>query len=498
MWAANQATRAQPKDYLGQAAAIYDGFTKRWRYVRDPLFSELVHVSGPALWSGVFGAASSTGYGSGDCDCATAGLAAAYLSTGFPVRLVTSTPPGRRLPAHIYPEIFVKGPNKWIAADPVVWPRNGLGFHTKAIARQRWDLFGRSVDQQNGLAGEAEGVGVMADQFVDYGLAEYGYAGLGGVPEDWATHGLAGFGAYADSMGICGHGMGMLAEVETDRFGLARTPMIELAADDYAYVMSRGAPYHGMAALGDDGTVYQWDGLGGFFSSIFKGAKKLVGGVINIGKKLISKLPGGKYIIKIGEKIHNTAMKLIKPLAKLVGPLARKLAPIAALIPGYGPVISVALKTGGELSRILEKTGVKQDHKGKLHFKSPKQIHAFRAHLKAAAHKKRIELQAKRAGKKAGRGHLPAGAPAHTAALRAVGVKPMAARPMIGPATIAPAPGMAPAMPGMPPGAPPDMTEWFKKMMASYGVKDQTPGGPEPGEPGEASEAATAGLFGWC
>ena len=141
-YAAGIATKAPPKDYLAQLRLLYDDFTKnRWRYVRDPLFAELVHIDGKAIVNDLFGAAMPRGIGAGDCDCATAAFGAAAASIGFPVRLVTSTPITSRsgLPGHIYPEIFVSGPglNRWIPADPVVYPQHGLGYHTPAIARQQ-------------------------------------------------------------------------------------------------------------------------------------------------------------------------------------------------------------------------------------------------------------------------------------------------------------------------------------------------------------------------
>ena len=76
-------------------------------------------------------------------------------------------------------------------------------------------------------------------------------------------------------------------------------------------------------------------------------------------RKVISKLPGGKTILKIAGKIKKVAMKIVKPLVKFVGKYASKLAPIAALIPGYGPAIAAGLKIAGKVANAMNKYGVK-------------------------------------------------------------------------------------------------------------------------------------------
>lgn len=444
---------AAPKDFLGHLRALYADFVKRWRYVRDPHLAEMVVSSAPALWSVVWGGGNRQGVG--DCDDATAAFGAGASALGFPVRLVTSVPLRhahnprlRTIPGHIYPEVFVK-PHGWIPADPVVWPKHGLGYAAPALRRYRFDLWGRPLgaslqgaeereEEEIGMYGRTDDIG----QWQDYGLAEYGYAmggadeDMGAAPLDWSVYGLAGFGAAADRV-YDASAMGLLAEVETDGYGLARTPMVEMSADDIAYVRQYGRPYDGMLGLGDDGSVYQWQptaglALGGFFKKLFKGIGHAVKGIakgafklakkgLKFAKKLIAKLPGGKYLVRFMDKIHKVAMKLVRPLAKILGPLASKLAPIAAMIPGYGPVISVALKAGGTIAKLMAKHGVRQTPKGALVPHSHAGMMKFKAALKAEAAKKRAELKAKRA--KMDPKLIPAGTPEHEIALRALGVK---------------------------------------------------------------------------
>ncbi len=455
------AAGAAPKDFSGQLRALYRDFIKRWRYVRDPRNAEFVAASGPAIWNLVYGGGVRQGVG--DCDDASAAFGAAAHAIGFPVRLVTSVPLRhrfdprlRRIPGHVYPEIWIKG-RGWLAADPVVWPAHGLGHAAPALRRYRFDLWGRRLRGSSLNGGEGrEEVGEMygaTDDVMgwqDYGLAEHGYAlgfaegeGYGAAPLDWSLYGLQGFGANADRI-YDTSGAGLLAEIETDVNGLGRTPMVEMKPDDVAYVQAYGRPYAGMLALGDDGTVYQWRpsagfSLGGFFKKIFKGVGKLVGRVakgafklaqrgLKFAKKLIAKLPGGKYLVKFMDKIHKVAMKLVRPLMKFVGPLAAKLAPIAAMIPGYGPLISVALKAGGTIANLMAKHGIKQTKKGAVIPTSAKGMAAFKAELKQQAESKRKAIAAAKASGKLDPRHVPAGTPGHVAVLRAIGIQPPAVK----------------------------------------------------------------------
>jgi hypothetical protein len=448
---------SRPKDFRGHLQALYNDFIKRWRYVRDPRNAEMVVSSGRAIWDLVYGGG--TRQGVGDCDDAAAAFGAAAHAIGFPVRLVTSVPLRhrfdprlRKLPGHIYPEIYVK-PLGWIAADPVVWPKHGLGHAAPALRRYRFDLWGRPLGASLHGADETIGEEVATmygrtddvQSWQDYGLAEHGYAlgfaegeTYGAAPLDWTTYGLQGFGAFADRI-YDSSNMGLLAEVETDARGLGRTPMVEMKPEDIAYVRQYGRPYDGMLGLGDDGAVYQWRptqglALGGFFKKIFGGigkmVKKIAGGAfkmamkgLKFAKKLIAKLPGGKYLVKFLDKIHKVAMKLVRPLMKIIGPLAAKLAPIAAMIPGYGPLISVALKAGGTIANLMAKHGIRQTPKGAVIPHSAKGMAAFKAELKAQAEIKRKAIADAKASGKLDPRHVPAGTPEHVAVLRAIGIQ---------------------------------------------------------------------------
>lgn len=270
------------------------------------------------------------------------------------------------------------------------------------------------------------------EQYPDYGLANYGLAGTpdDGIPlSNYNDEIVSGFGAYVDQYGFMDN-PGFLAEVEPiTADGLAETPILELSLSDYQYVQQYGEPYEGMTAIGDDGSVYQYqigpDGIG-FFKKLFKAGKKLFKKIKKGARRLVKALPGGKYLIKLHDKIMKFSKKLIKPLAKFVGPLARKLAPIAALIPGYGTAVAAALATTGQISKLIEKHGVAKDKKtGKPKFKSKAEAAAFKRDLKrAAAEQKRRGVDPKMFKRKPQRaGHIPKGTPQHDAKIAQMGAR---------------------------------------------------------------------------
>lgn len=154
--AARLASRARPKDYLGQAEQIYRGFLSRWRYVKDPLTRELVTASPEASFRLVMagdGVGVGDGLGAGDCDCATVALGSLYESVGFPVRIATIAKP-TALPGplmdHVYPEVQVPKVG-WIPADPVIHPRGGFGDSPPAARKVVYSLNGDILEYSGNL-----------------------------------------------------------------------------------------------------------------------------------------------------------------------------------------------------------------------------------------------------------------------------------------------------------------------------------------------------------
>ena len=395
------ATKAPPKDYRKQVEAIYRDFLARWRYVRDPLAAETVTVGGPQIWGQIWGFDQPNKLGYGDCDDATIGIGSALAAIGIPIRIVTiagPTTPG--LLSHVYLEAQIPPGRDWTAVDPVGHPKHDFAWRPPERRRATWDLYGRPLGRSGqwppeaaGLFATQEGDQMYHGQYSDFGLENYGLAGIGdeGRLVNFNQYGpVVGYGAYSGVLGIINDASHILAEYdETDEVapGLVRTKMLELAPADWQAVRQTGAPRMGAVALADDGDVYQYTAgtMGGFFKKIFSkvksGFRKIKKGV----KGLIAKLPGGKYLIKLYDRVHSIAMKIVKPLMKIVGKYAAKLAPIAALIPGYGTVIAGALFAAGKIAKIMEQTGVFQDPKGKPVFKSGKQAALFKKRLAHAA-----------------------------------------------------------------------------------------------------------------
>ena len=248
-------------------------------------------------------------------------------------------------------------------------------------------------------------------QYPDQGML--GFAGEENeMPIDWSNIGLADWGRYTPQMGVIGgeYLRGMAVEIDDDDIdyggGTVRTPMLELAPDDYRYYATVGAPYDGMLGLADDGQVYRYDGLSGWFKKLgrrIKKAVKKVGRRIKKGiHKVLKKSRFGRFILKVGSKLKKIAMKIVKPLIKFVGKYAAKLAPIAALIPGFGPAVAAGLYTAGKIANLMKKHMVSL--KGKpgtvrgIKMKDPRKLKAFQRDLIAAAkQQKRLKSRGRRA-----------------------------------------------------------------------------------------------------
>jgi len=283
--AAALASTADPKDYYGQAEAIYNGFVNKWRYVRDPLSRELLTMSPRASYRLVMGGDGigvGAGYGAGDCDCATVALGSLFESTGFPVHLAgvmrANAPPGQLL-EHIYPEVYITG-HGWIPADPVIFPRGKFGDEGNYSRKVVYDLNGSVLSYQGNLNGSRE-ENMIPDiwnrapmetfsgfpnyeQYIDY--------------TDYQTGPvmIEGFGCLAEEFGCIpgGNLKGLSVEVDREDIvdGLTETPVLEVAPVDYEYMYYNGGrPYLGMLALSQDGGVYSFSGLS--FKKIIKKTK---------------------------------------------------------------------------------------------------------------------------------------------------------------------------------------------------------------------------------
>lgn len=294
--------------------------------------------------------------------------------------------------------------------------------------------------------------GFAETRFQDYGLENYGLASTdNSEPADWARMGLLGFGAEMDRpyAMIDGDQLGLAMEYDEDDFvgyaggsPLVRTKMLEMCPREIEHIRSTGRPRLNAVAMADDGDIYQWnqvEGLGGFFkklrkkarkiaSRVVKGVKKVHRGITAATKKMIKRLPGGKYLVKIYDRVKKVAMKVTKPLKKLLGgPLGKYLAPIAALIPGAGPVVALAIagmRAEGKVDSIMKKFKVKRNKKGQPKFASGAQAKAVKAALTKAA---KEQTRRRRKGKRRPPRRKPSrlikrGSPEYAQRLRGLGL----------------------------------------------------------------------------
>lgn len=437
--AAALATRAPPKDYYRQAEAIFLDFVKRWKYVKDPFGRELVTQSPAQIYKLVMGGRSTDpgvglGLGAGDCDDAAIAIGAQLVAIGQPVRICVTAPltapPGASM-THVFVQSFIPS-HGWITCDPVVWPLHGYGYTSPYSRIACYDLTGKllsTAGNVRNLSASTDGAEIKTTNKEQNKMSQYQNAqiipdlsqwrdmGLAGIdydpqivePLDFRQHGIKDYGIHAERLGIIdGCGLGLAAEVETEitpsgEFR-AWTPAIELSEADYNYFKRYRLPYRGMLGLGDNGEIYEYtyDGMmGGFFKKLFRkvkrGIKRGIRGLKKVGRKLLKKIPGGKYLLKLGDKLWAISKKLVKPLMKFVGKYAAKLAPVAALIPGYGPAIAAGLYTAGKIAKLMTAHGVKiHGKKGearRLKFPHKDAIPAFKQALERAA--KDASFQAK-------------------------------------------------------------------------------------------------------
>lgn len=153
-YAAGLATKAPPKNYLGQVKEIYDDITKRWRYVNDPFGTELLTFGPKALATLVLGLDDfgvGHGYGAGDCDCVTAATGACLMSIGRPTR-ITVTAPRNASPGNFFSHVFCQclvPKIGWVTVDPVLYPDKPFGAITEHSRIAYYNLSG----QLTGYAG---------------------------------------------------------------------------------------------------------------------------------------------------------------------------------------------------------------------------------------------------------------------------------------------------------------------------------------------------------
>ena len=152
-WAAKLATKARPRDYVGQLRSLYHGLLDRWRYVAEP--EEWVHGSARSMIAHVLGTKYNTPAGTdhtrvplsrvstrqkgfGDCDDISTAAAAGVLALGM--RPYFRVARGNR-GAHV--SVVARTPRgQLVSIDPVGHPEHPFGWALQADDVEIFDLDG--------------------------------------------------------------------------------------------------------------------------------------------------------------------------------------------------------------------------------------------------------------------------------------------------------------------------------------------------------------------
>lgn len=152
-WAARLATKAEPRDYVGQLRELYKGILERWRYVQEP--GEWVHGNARSLIACVLGtryngkedardvslaSISSREKGWGDCDDVSTAVAAGVLALGMQARFRVVV---RDKGGHVS-VVAITPKGETVSIDPVGHPTHPFGWMLPAAADQvsYYDMYG--------------------------------------------------------------------------------------------------------------------------------------------------------------------------------------------------------------------------------------------------------------------------------------------------------------------------------------------------------------------
>lgn len=152
-WAARLATKAGPRDYVGQLRELYNGILERWRYVQEP--GEWVHGSARSLIACVLGTRynghddarnlslaniPSREKGWGDCDDVSTAVAAGVLALGMQARFRVVV---RNNGGHVS-VVAITPKGETVSLDPVGHPNHTFGWMLPAATDQvsYYDMYG--------------------------------------------------------------------------------------------------------------------------------------------------------------------------------------------------------------------------------------------------------------------------------------------------------------------------------------------------------------------
>lgn len=300
-WAARLATKAKPRDYVGQLREVYNGIVKRWRYVQEP--GEWVHGKPETLLGYTLGANYNRGprcpnplhcdvegtkwreHGWGDCDDVAQLAGAAALAIGMPEVRWRVARWGNG--AHV--SAIVRTPTgEWVSVDPVGHPKHAFGWalDPPGGSVRFFDMHGRPTRPPRGKAGIAMPTYMSGPEGQESQLRTSPHVVLT-VPGD--TRG-------------------------------ARTLGVPLW---HHRIMRRGAVLDGTPAVDQYGEQYEysapsdaWVPLSGWFKKFRRRRKKRWARIRRKVRRVFKKTRAGRALLRAGKKIRKGVAKVAKWVGK--------------------------------------------------------------------------------------------------------------------------------------------------------------------------------------
>lgn len=303
-WTARLATKAPPRDYVGQLREVYNGIIKRWRYVQEP--GEWTHGKPETLLGYTLGANYNRGktcpdplrcdveatpwkeFGWGDCDDVAQLAGAAALAIGMPeVRWRVA-----RWPTGAHVSAIVRTPTgEWVSVDPVGHPKHPFGWalDPRAGGVSYFHLDGRPAQQPRG---RGNGATTMAQTFLSG--PEGQSSSIRHSPHVVLTH-------PGDNRG-------------------ARTLGLPLW---HHRIMSRGAVLDGTPAVDQYGEQYEyaapddmWVPMSGWFKRMRRKMKKRWARRRKKVRRLFKRTRVGRAMLRAGKRIRKGVRKVAKAIGR--------------------------------------------------------------------------------------------------------------------------------------------------------------------------------------
>lgn len=255
-WAARLATKAPPRDYVGQLGKLYDGIVDRWRYIMED--GEWLDGSPRTLLGHTLGTKYNQGptcrspedcdvegtewkeKGWGDCDSVASLAMAGVITLGMVPFFRTVRWPGQG--AHVS-VVAVTPRGETVSIDPVAYPEHPFGWAAPGPMVRYFDRMGNlapNLDAQLGMGT------TMYNNPCNY--QGFGHVAQPGLEPTYLGD-IEGMTHQLDS-----------PHVVAVPFGDVKGPRIFAIPEYHGRVMARGLVLDGCPAVSQYGELYEYDG----------------------------------------------------------------------------------------------------------------------------------------------------------------------------------------------------------------------------------------------